>query len=466
MAQLYSLGKNHGIQPFIVQIRDEETHKPMPGITLGDIGTKVGFGTVNNGFMAFNQVRIPYENMLMKNAKLTLEGEYIKPKSEKLNYGTMVFIRVQIISTSAACISLASTIATRYSMVRRQSPINPNEPEPKIIEHVTQQYKLFPSIAKAVVFKCMAKWLLNFYGSITQRGNADLERLPELHAISSGLKAVCSDEAAKTVEICRLSCGGHGYLYSAGLVEIYRNATSAQTYEGENTVMLLQTSRFLIKVFTQAMKGEKVQSGFDYIQQFIARRGRREVFDDSVEGILRAMQAATAGRIQSAWKSIEEKKKTLSVEQATNQSGIELIKSSRLYCNAFLLKIAIQELGQTIRNVSPALGEVFKNILELYAVDLILSSLNDVLQFVDISNSDIEKLQKRLEDSLKFFRTAAIGIVDGFDFSDQVLRSTLGAYDGNVYERLFEAAKKSPLNQEDVNKSFDLYLKPFMKSNL
>lgn len=48
----------------------------------------------------------------------------------------------------------------------------------------------------------------------------------------------------------------------------------------------------------------------------------------------------------------------------------------------------------------------------------------------------------------------------------QVLQSTLGSYDGNVYPRILEAARKSPLNQEDVNRSFHLYLKPFIKSNL
>lgn len=60
----------------------------------------------------------------------------------------------------------------------------------------------------------------------------------------------------------------------------------------------------------------------------------------------------------------------------------------------------------------------------------------------------------------------AVGIVDGFDIPDLALGSVLGAYDGNVYERLLAAAKSSSLNQEDVNKSFELYLKPFMKSNL
>lgn len=75
-------------------------------------------------------------------------------------------------------------------------------------------------------------------------------------------------------------------------------------------------------------------------------------------------------------------------------------------------------------------------------------------------------MQIRLENSLKSFRNHAIGIVDGFDIPDKALGSTIGAYDGNVYERLLEAAKQSPLNKEEVNKSFELYLKPFMKGNL
>jgi acyl-CoA oxidase len=31
VAQLYTQGECHGIHPFIVQLRDEKTHRPMPG---------------------------------------------------------------------------------------------------------------------------------------------------------------------------------------------------------------------------------------------------------------------------------------------------------------------------------------------------------------------------------------------------------------------------------------------------
>ena len=58
MARLFVQGKDYGPHGFIVQIRDLETHKPLPGITVGDIGPKFGYNGVDNGFLSFEYVRI------------------------------------------------------------------------------------------------------------------------------------------------------------------------------------------------------------------------------------------------------------------------------------------------------------------------------------------------------------------------------------------------------------------------
>lgn len=71
-----------------------------------------------------------------------------------------------------------------------------------------------------------------------------------------------------------------------------------------------------------------------------------------------------------------------------------------------------------------------------------------------------------LEDCLKRIRPIAVSLVDSYDIHDTTLNSTLGAYDGNVYERLLEDANKSPLNKEPVNESFYKYLKPYLKSKV
>ena len=55
---------DYGIAPFIVQIRDIDTHKHMPGIKCGDMGPKLGYGSKDNGWLTFDNVKIPRDNLL------------------------------------------------------------------------------------------------------------------------------------------------------------------------------------------------------------------------------------------------------------------------------------------------------------------------------------------------------------------------------------------------------------------
>ena len=58
------------VRRFVVQIRDMETHQPLPGIAVGDIGPKVGYNGVDNGYLSFDHFRIPRIQMLMRFAKV------------------------------------------------------------------------------------------------------------------------------------------------------------------------------------------------------------------------------------------------------------------------------------------------------------------------------------------------------------------------------------------------------------
>lgn len=48
---------SHGPQAFIAQIRDTKTHLPLPGVVIGDIGVKIGFSSMDNGYMLFDKFR-------------------------------------------------------------------------------------------------------------------------------------------------------------------------------------------------------------------------------------------------------------------------------------------------------------------------------------------------------------------------------------------------------------------------
>lgn len=41
-------------------------------MSVGDIGTKLGFQSVDNGFLYLKNVRIPRENLLCKNAEVSV----------------------------------------------------------------------------------------------------------------------------------------------------------------------------------------------------------------------------------------------------------------------------------------------------------------------------------------------------------------------------------------------------------
>ena len=53
-----------GVHAFLTPLRDEHTHRPFKGITIGDIGPKIGFNSIDNGFARFDHVRIPRDHLL------------------------------------------------------------------------------------------------------------------------------------------------------------------------------------------------------------------------------------------------------------------------------------------------------------------------------------------------------------------------------------------------------------------
>jgi len=73
-AQLIVDGKSQGPHAFIVPLRDRKTYYPLPGVTIGDCGKKAGLDGIDNGFILFNNVRIPKANMLNKLSNINENG--------------------------------------------------------------------------------------------------------------------------------------------------------------------------------------------------------------------------------------------------------------------------------------------------------------------------------------------------------------------------------------------------------
>lgn len=71
-----------------------------------------------------------------------------------------------------------------------------------------------------------------------------------------------------------------------------------------------------------------------------------------------------------------------------------------------------------------------------------------------MTEAQLIQVNMRIKELLALIRPNAVALVDSFDFSDSMLGSVLGRYDGNVYENMFEWSKKSPLNKTQVSNCF------------
>jgi acyl-CoA oxidase len=58
-ARCVANNKDYGPKPFFVQIRSFDDHMPVKGVKVGDLGPKLGYNAVDNGWLSFDKVRIP-----------------------------------------------------------------------------------------------------------------------------------------------------------------------------------------------------------------------------------------------------------------------------------------------------------------------------------------------------------------------------------------------------------------------
>ncbi|KAL5748442.1 hypothetical protein ACOSP7_025483 [Xanthoceras sorbifolium] len=470
-ARLMTDGQDHGVHGFIVQLRSLDDHSPLPGITVGDIGMKFGNGAYNsmdNGVLRFDHVRIPRNQMLMRVFQVTREGKVTQSNvPRQLVYGTMVFVRQTIVADASCALSRAVCIATRYSAVRRQFGSQNGGAETQVIDYKTQQNRLFPLLASAYAFRFVGEWLKWLYTDVTQRLQAnDFTTLPEAHACTAGLKSLTTSATADAIEECRKLCGGHGYLCSSGLPELFAVYVPACTYEGDNIVLLLQVARFLMKTVSQLGSGKKPVGTTAYM-------GRAEYLLQCRCDVQRAEDWLMPSAILEAF---EARATRMSVACARNLSKFtnqedgflelqaDLVEAAVAHCQLIVVSKFIEKLQQDIpgNGVKQALGV----LCNVYALYILHKHLGDFLSTGCFTPKQGSLANEQLRSLYSQVRPNAIALVDAFNYTDHYLGSVLGRSDGNVYPKLYEEAWKDPLNDTVVPDGYHEYIRPLLKQQL
>ncbi|KAK3175653.1 hypothetical protein K4F52_010088 [Lecanicillium sp. MT-2017a] len=458
IAQLIIDGKPYGPHPFVVQIRDLKTHKALPNIHVGDIGPKFGYNTMDNGFLLFNKVKVPHVSMLARFSSVDPEtSKYRPPQNAALVYGTMTYVRSNIVLQSGSVLARGVTIAVRYCAIRRQFKDRDNtsqEGENQVLDYTMVQYRLLPLLATTYALHFTGQAMLKIYNENQKRlagGKAAVAKagqaIADLHATSCALKAFSSTAAAEGLEVSRRTCGGHGYSAFSGIGSFYADYLPTVTWEGDNYMLTQQVARYLLKAARAVLSGKPADNDIcRLLAEFRSREDIGAAFDILHEDgdIVKAFAWRVAFLTFEALKHRDEEK------QAWNSLLIDFWRLSTAFAQYLIVKNFYETLQDPATRA--ALGESEAVLLrKLYLLFSLYHLQSHASEFFTSGASTVRQIQlartRQTLTLLKEIRPHAVKLVDAWSFPDWQLDSSLGRHDGKVYEDMFyRASQLNPLN--------------------
>lgn len=452
--------KSHGPHQFITQIRDMKTHKPLEGVVIGDIGPKYGYTSMDNGYMLFNNFRIPHSALLAKYSGVDEgSGAYKEPENPATVYGSLTFVRAQIIMHARLILARAVTVAVRYTSIRRQfqdrDVRDPNAPEVPVLDYPTVQIRILPLLATtfALHYTGEAMYKLYYRTRKSIETSGDFSGLAEMHATSSGLKSLCTTLAADGIETCRRAMGGHGFGGGSGIIPLNNDYLSKPTVEGDNWMITQQTASYLIKRMVETAKRPTLQPTDPIdIQYWNFMRNKKshsnfQVLDNERE-IVQAFQHRASYLAYHAYHArIVEKKSWTSLM-------ISLHRLSRAHSESLLVLNFYNSIFtyQPDPPLDAPTIDIMKRLFQLFALFTLDLSTSEFLLSGSISTDQLTPITSRIQSLMTDVRPHAVRLVDAWSVPDYLLESALGRYDGDVYNDLFRRAhKENPLNQQTFN---------------
>lgn len=271
--------------------------------------------------------------------------------------------------------------------------------------------------------------------------------LADLHATSCGLKAVASTIAAEGLEVCRRACGGHGYSSFSGIGSWYADYLPTTTWEGDNYMLTQQVARYLLKSARSVLKGNAPDNDTTRILSFFLKRQDMGAAFDIIgddEELVAAFAWRTAFLTFEALKHRDEDKKSW------NSLLVDFWRLSTAHSQYQIVKNFHEAVNdpETTRKLDPETVEILRKLFRLFALHTLEQKASE---FFTSAATTVRQIQlartKTVMTLLEEIRPHAVRLVDAWKFPDWQLDSSLGRFDGKVYEDMFHRASEvNPLN--------------------
>lgn len=425
---------------------------------MGDIGPKYGYASMDNGYMLFDHFRVPKSAMLSRYADVSDDtGALVRSGHPAVVYGSLTFVRGQIIMQARLVLARAVTVAVRYCAIRRQfkdrDSSSPLDEEMQVLDYPTVQIRILPLLATTFALHYTGEYMYELYQKSRQTiDKGDFGPLAELHSASSGLKSLCTTLAADGIETCRRAMGGHGFGGGSGLVGLNADYLSKPTVEGDNWMITQQVAAHLIKKMGDAVKDPDAapKGPTDELFRFFLENRTRRIPQTVVkEGVVDDQSIVDVFK----WRAADVSYRVYQARVVEKQPWTRLMMQLHNLSRAYSEQILVSNFYNGLSSVSPPDNRaVLRTCFQLYALYTLDQYASSFTMAGAVSSESVYELQDAILDLMAELRPHAVKLVDAWSIPDWLLNSALGRYDGKVCEALFDMAhRKNPLNLVTFN---------------
>ncbi|EEQ85754.2 acyl-CoA oxidase [Blastomyces dermatitidis ER-3] len=365
-------------------------------------------GRTANYVIAVAQLLLPVSGSGAETKVDPETGEYTKPKNPEVVYGSLTHVRAKLVMEARLALARAVTVAVRYLSIRRQfkdkDALQDTAPEINVLDYPTVQFRILPLLATTFPLHYSGKAM----GKLYERTRTDIERsgdfaaLAELYSTSSGLKSLCTDISANSIE----------------------------TFEGDNYMITQQVARYLIK------KVRELES----LRRFLASKDTKLYLSvlTSDEDIVEAFEWRAAYLSFKAYEKREIQKQTW------NSLLIDFYRLSRAHSQSILVIKFYNAINNDSNNIPSAqTRSTLRDLFRLFALSTMETEAREFYSCGAISNEHLDAVTPRVFDLMQRIRPHVVSLVDAWIFCC------------TVYEELFELAhRQNPLNEIIFNPDY------------